>query len=350
MKKLLVLPVLLLFASATFAQLKVLNTGNTFVPFGKSYLIGSENAVGNRFRIVHNGGREAVIEYWEALYFNRGDQRSDIAHTMILGSDGDVQMRKNLQVYEHLAVNTVPSAFYELYVNGRARIGSVVYDSDKRYKENIKPMEGDLAKLKKLKPVSYQYKDTEINPNDTAAVASQTAPTNGQREKRNRMGFLAQDFQQVFPDLVYEDENGYLGIDYISLIPSLVEALQEQQVQIDALEEELEKGKKNARTASRSKERSNSLLTDATETVLHQNRPNPFSESTEIDIELSKKSGQAYLYVYDMQGVQKKKYTVKGNGRTSVVIRGGELSAGMYMYALVIGNEVIDTKKMILTD
>lgn len=356
MRTLLVLPVLLFLSFTGFAQLKVLSNGDTFIPHGESFRIGSESGTGQRVRIVHHGIRDAVMEYYDNLYFNTGPSSSggDRIHTMVLTNKGDVQIRKDLMVFDHLGVNAGPSSIHALNVDGSARIGSVTYPSDKRLKENVKAMEGDLGKLKKLKPVVYNYKD-EVPGSagaDTASVATDASvtPTNGRSKKRDRVGFLAQDFQEVFPDLVYEDENGYLSIDYISLIPSLVEALQEQQAQIDELTEKSKTSKKNARSADLSKNESNGALADATETVLYQNRPNPFSESTEINIALADTKLPAYLYVYDMQGVQKKKYLVKGKGNTSVVIRGSELSAGMYMYALVVGDEVMDTKKMILTD
>ena len=351
MKKLLVLPMLLFFTAPSFAQLKVLNSGDTFIPHGKSFRIGSESGVGKRFRIAHHGGNDAVIEYYNNLYFNTGPSSvyADRIQAMILRSNGDVQMNENLVVRDHVSINGSISSVYELNVLGKARIGSVVYSSDKRYKENIKRMKGDLDKLEKLEPVTYHYKEESTT--DSSRIASNEAETiNGRRKKRERMGFLAQDFQEVFPDLVYEDENGYLGIDYISLIPSLVEALQEQQDQIDQLQKQLKKGDKNARTADLTNPKNNDAVATATETVLYQNRPNPFSESTEIEIELSENAKSAYLYVYDMQGTQKKKYAVQGRGRSSVVIQGNELSAGMYMYALVVDKEVVDTKKMILID
>lgn len=351
MKKLLILPVLLLFATAGFPQLKVLSSGDTYIPFGKSYRIGATTSNSKRLRMVHAGGNDAVIEYYNNLWFNTGisSSRSDRIHAMIMYSSGNITMKKRLRVDDRIAIGRFGS--YKLDVNGEARVGSIIYDSDKRYKENIKPMKDDLDKLKKLKPVSYQYKEKEVAPNDTSSVADETLSVNSRRKKRERMGFVAQDFQKIYPELVYEDEKGYLGIDYVSLIPVLVETLQEQQKQIDKLERKVKrkKGKdKNARTAASDLPSVDQVLDS--ETVLYQNRPNPFSESTEIDLALAEDAGDAYLYVYDMQGTQQKKYPVQGKGKTSVVIRGSELSAGMYMYALVVGNEVIDTKKMILTD
>lgn len=151
--------------------------------------------------------------------------------------------------------------------------------------------------------------------------------------------------------MVYEDEAGLLSMDYISLIPVLVEALKEQQAQIDKLARKIKKsGKRNARfEQAASDEVLGSEELGDNRRLLSQNHPNPFSESTQIDITLAEEDNGAFVYVYDMQGVQKRKYPVKGTGSTSVTIQGGELIAGMYMYALVVGDTVVDTKKMILT-
>lgn len=51
--------------------------------------------------------------------------------------------------------------------------------------------------------------------------------------KLTSLGFVAQEVQQLFPELVQQDTDGYLYIDYVGLIPVLVEPVKEQQEQID---------------------------------------------------------------------------------------------------------------------
>jgi hypothetical protein len=46
--------------------------------------------------------------------------------------------------------------------------------------------------------------------------------------------------QKIFPDLVYEDKDGMLSVDYISLIPVLVESLKEINLKLEALKKENE--------------------------------------------------------------------------------------------------------------
>ena len=59
--------------------------------------------------------------------------------------------------------------------------------------------------------------------------------------EQERIGFLAQDVQKDFPELVKTDQQGMLGVNYIGLIPVLLEAIKEQQEAIENLENEVKK-------------------------------------------------------------------------------------------------------------
>jgi hypothetical protein len=50
-----------------------------------------------------------------------------------------------------------------------------------------------------------------------------------------------------------------------------------------------------------------------------------------------------------LQGIELKAYPITQTGLNSVTLNGSELQAGMYLYTLVVDNEIIDTKRMILT-
>ena len=55
---------------------------------------------------------------------------------------------------------------------------------------------------------------------------------------------MAQEVQKVYPELVYADKNGILSVDYISMIPVLVESIKEQQIVIIELKAAIEELKK----------------------------------------------------------------------------------------------------------
>ncbi|MAB30631.1 MAG: hypothetical protein CMP78_03475 [Formosa sp.] len=62
-------------------------------------------------------------------------------------------------------------------------------------------------------------------------------------EKDAKIGLLAQDVQKVLPELVKEsdDKQGTLSVNYQGLIPVLINAIKEQQEQIDELKQLLNK-------------------------------------------------------------------------------------------------------------
>lgn len=122
----------------------------------------------------------------------------------------------------------------------------ILLSSDKRFKENIKPLQQKLSAIQKLNGISYTLADTrainslptinqptEKEQNDLAHFEETQQKI---KEKRTRLGFIAQEVQTVFPELVDEDSEGYLSVDYLGLIPVLVEAIKEQQIQIEELE------------------------------------------------------------------------------------------------------------------
>ncbi|MEE4178394.1 MAG: tail fiber domain-containing protein [Bacteroides sp.] len=91
--------------------------------------------------------------------------------------------------------------------------------SDIRLKENIETLSDGLAKILQLRGVSFSWK------NDPAQARS--------------IGFIAQEFEQVIPELVFTNPvDGYKGIYYAELSAVLVEAMQTQQDKIDLLEQQ----------------------------------------------------------------------------------------------------------------
>ena len=59
--------------------------------------------------------------------------------------------------------------------------------------------------------------------------------------KEQQVGLLAQEVQKIYPQLVKQNSNGELSVNYIGLIPVVVEGLKEQQEQIDDLKRRVNK-------------------------------------------------------------------------------------------------------------
>ena len=96
--------------------------------------------------------------------------------------------------------------------------GDVIAFSDKRLKENIKPIDNALKKITKLEGVSYNRIDID--------------------DKSNKVGFIAQDVKKVLPEVVSDNEK-YLGVNYGNITAVLVEAIKELKAEVDSLKEQL---------------------------------------------------------------------------------------------------------------
>jgi Chaperone of endosialidase len=99
--------------------------------------------------------------------------------------------------------------------------------SDARYKKNIDAIEGSnaLQNLLLLKPRSYEYDFLKFPSLD--AVQGKTN------------GFIAQDIEKIFPEVVVKNPEGYRSVNYAALIPVLTAAIQEQQLQIKQLKKDI---------------------------------------------------------------------------------------------------------------
>jgi hypothetical protein len=223
--------------------------------------------------------------------------------------------------------------------------------SDYRQKENIKDLSNSLDKILKLKGVIYDLKK-EFAYNDSL-VKNEKMRAKLEIERKNKIGFIAQDVIKVLPSVVlYDDSTDTYCIDYIKVIPVLVEAIKEQQNIIKSLQSETNELKKitNNKLKSTSTNTKTDEILTISENVLYQNTPNPFSQATTIEYFLTDNVQNAMICIYDMNGTQLKCILLHLTGYGNITINGNELKAGMYMYSLITDGQLIDTKRMVLTD
>ena len=93
--------------------------------------------------------------------------------------------------------------------------------SDIRFKKNILPLQNGLQKILALNGITYYWRADEF--------------TDKGFDNSQQIGFIAQEVEKIFPQLVVTGTDGYKGVDYTKLIPVMVEAIKEQQKQIDEL-------------------------------------------------------------------------------------------------------------------
>jgi len=111
------------------------------------------------------------------------------------------------------------AAASNLVVHGSAWSYGWHIHSDSRLKKDINPITTEAkSKIFQLRAVSYHW-NQENNP-----------------IKELQYGFIAQELQTLFPELVTEDYEGYLSVNYTALIPLMISIIQEQEQRIETLE------------------------------------------------------------------------------------------------------------------
>ena len=109
-------------------------------------------------------------------------------------------------------------------VSGDLNVGGdvVAYaSSDRRLKDNIQNIKNPIEKVQKLNGVTWDW-------NSNADELQQSLPN---------VGVIAQEVEEVLPQLVHDKENGFKAVDYARLTGLLIEAVKEQQTQIQELKE-----------------------------------------------------------------------------------------------------------------
>ena len=167
--------------------------------------------------------------------------------------------------------------------------------------------------------------------------------------EKNHYGLMAAQLQQIYPDLVYENQQGDLCINYIEMIPLLVESIKELKAEITTLQRGNTGGGAVVMTRAAYSDTDIEESTAITIPMLKQNNPNPFTENTVIEYTLPESIQNANIYIYDMNGKQIEQIVLTERGDASITVNGGQLSAGMYLYSLIADGKIIDTKRMILT-
>ena len=141
---------------------------------------------------------------------------------IILADDGDIvdlndgycAMRFTYGVRVH-AGNRTGGVAHTLHSNGTfTATGDVTAYSDRRVKENIKTIDNALSKVLCLRGVTYNRTDLD--------------------DKSEKIGVIAQEIQEILPQVVSEENDRY-SVAYGNIVGVLIEAIKEQQAQIEEL-------------------------------------------------------------------------------------------------------------------
>lgn len=116
---------------------------------------------------------------------------------------------------------TTNGMMLRLFGNGNATIVSLAQSSDSTLKTNIKPLTGSLQRLAGIRPIHYEWKDS-------------------QRSKKIQTGFSAQDVEKSFPELTGKDDEGFSTVNYQAMNAVLWQSLQELTIKSEEQLQQLE--------------------------------------------------------------------------------------------------------------
>ena len=176
-----------------------------------------------------------------------------------------------------------------------------------------------------LKPVEYTFEQKEDN-----------KPA----EAGSPYGLIAEEVQEVYPELVRKEADGILSVDYTALVPLLIQTVQQLDAEVKTLRETIENIKANSpgfNTAGLG----NNYFGDP-EVYVSKDR------SFEIAYTLPETVKSARLYIYSISGKLVSSYLLEGRGKGSFAIDTSKLAKGTYIYTLIADDLSIGSSQMIV--
>lgn len=257
-----------------------------------------------------------------------------------------------------LRIENASSSYWNLYTNAAGPLtfycngalkgqiacetGAYTALSDQRFKKNITSLEPVLDRVMQLNAKRYEY--------ITGC-------------SRQSLGFIAQDVDKLFPEIVYlnQSDNGeadYYTMDYSGFGVIAVKAIQELKAEMNKKDDEilqlksrldqLESALSSCCISYHPNDKSISNLSSGNSARLEQNTPNPFSEETTIHYYLPSES-KGEIKILSLDGQQILTLSINQTGNGEVRISGGAMSAGTYTYTLIVNGKAVESKIMTLT-
>ncbi|MBR5603661.1 MAG: tail fiber domain-containing protein [Bacteroidales bacterium] len=197
---------LISFVIAVIASLAIGETASAQIKYGPSGIL-----IGN---ITQQHSHFSITAATNGIYFQNTNGRFlqlDVAPT----ASPRIAGHGNQVVF----YNTASSTFNAIQVS------QVLNYSDAKAKTGIQNFKNGIDVIKRLRPVSYNFIGNQ----------KRIAPSNQYTGSNVEIGLIAQELEEVLPNLVFTDDEGRKLVDYISLIPVLIDAVQTLQLEIDEL-------------------------------------------------------------------------------------------------------------------
>jgi hypothetical protein len=190
------------------------------------FAVDASNIVGGRFVVKQSGNVGIGVNNPAAKLHIDGAYRQSSTGDFKVDAPNAPGGRFTIKVNGDVGIGTDNPGF-KLHVNGSvAGVGNYQNVSDARYKTNIAAFPNALDAILNLRGVTFDWKQEDF-PDMNFADGKQ-------------IGFIAQEVEQILPELVMTDAKGYKSVAYANIVPVLVEALKQQQKQITAQQAKME--------------------------------------------------------------------------------------------------------------
>ena len=170
---------------------------------------------------ISTGNHCTVVGMYNDTIVETAAEITDLSPIFIVGN-GDIITKSNALVVRkdgNVSIgNGVPNVKLKVGENGDgtvAKANAWNLFSDRRHKENIRRLHSPISHIEKLVGRRFRWK------------------ASGKED----LGFIAQEVEDIFPELVHTDEDGFKSLDYAKLVPVLVESVKDLNSRIEDLEQ-----------------------------------------------------------------------------------------------------------------
>jgi len=217
-------------------------------------------------------------------------------------------------------------------------VANVFNHSDARAKKDVKSMNLAMPTLLQLRPVTFKWKEiaSALKATETKEEAipdSLSLPAG--TDNGIQYGFLAQEVEEVLPDIVRTEENGEKLVNYTALIPLLVQSVQELQKTVEAQAAMIEQLGGAQGLAKRD---SYNKIVSCT--------PNPASSQVSVESRISESVASAQLIISSLTGNREMSANVSATEST-VNLNISGLTDGIYIVSLYINGQLVDSCRLI---
>ena len=203
-------------------------SGGWLTALGRLATTNAYYSVAIGFNATANSPSEVVVGTWndeEGATTGHVDSDSPNSRAFVIGS-GWESWGGGQTIHRRNAVVVLRNG--DMDVTGNLTYKSASQSSDIRLKKDIQQLDSALDKVLKLRGVSYYWKNAE----ELAAI-------NGKElfgfDDKKHIGVIAQEVEAVVPELVVTGKDGFKSVTYENIAPLLIEAIKEQQAEIEEL-------------------------------------------------------------------------------------------------------------------